>query len=107
MSILEKNELKKKTYYEALRYMENAKEALHKAKKHGNYYSDAKYVKTASNVAYSAMLLALDALMEIKNINIPSKSRKSIDWYRQQLRNMDWKLLNEVNSAYAALQAAI
>src|SRR5437763_396945 len=100
MSTVEKNELKRKVYVEAFRYMGNAKDALHKAKKHGNYYTDAKYVRAASGAAYSAMLLALDALMEIKNINVPSKNRKSIKWYQQQLRNMDWKLLNDVNSAY-------
>ena len=91
------------SYAEAMRYIENAKEALNKAKRQGKYYTDKKYVCTASGVAYSGMLVALDALMEIKNIKVPAKSRKSIEWYREQLRKMDWKLLNEVNSAYLIL----
>ena len=58
MSTEEKNELKKSSYTEAMRYIENAKEALHKAGREGKYYTDAKYVRTASGVAYSGMLLA-------------------------------------------------
>ncbi|MEO8150980.1 MAG: DUF5618 family protein [Bacteroidia bacterium] len=103
MSIEEKNELKKSSYAEAMHYIENAKEALHKAKREGKYYTDAKYVRTASGVAYSGMLLALDTLFRIKDIQFPSKSRKSIDWYRDQIRKMDWKLLNQVNTAYDIL----
>ena len=103
MSTEEKRELKKVSYTEAMRYIENAKEALNKAKRQGKYYTAKKYVRTASGVAYSGMLVALDALMEIKNIKVPAKSRKSIEWYREQLRKMDWKLLNEVNSAYLTL----
>jgi hypothetical protein len=103
MSIEEKNEIKKSAYTEALRYIQNAKENLHKAKKHGKYYQDIKYVRSASGIAYSGMLLALDALLKIKNIHPAAKNRKSIDWYRDQLRRMDWKLLNDVNTTYEAL----
>jgi len=103
MSIEEKNEIRRSAYTEALRYIDNAKENLHKAKKHGKYYGDAKYVRTASGVAYNAMLLALDALMRIKNIHQPSRNRRSIEWYRDQLRKMDGKLLNDVNTAYSIL----
>ena len=102
MSIEEKNELKKNSYAEAMRYIENAKEALYKAKKQGKYYSDAKYVRNASGTAYNGMLLALDTWMQIKNIKLP-KGRKSIEWYRDQIRKIDWKLLNDVNSAYYIL----
>ncbi|MEO8149164.1 MAG: DUF5618 family protein [Bacteroidia bacterium] len=106
MSTEEKNELKKSSYTEAMRYIDNAKEALQKAKREGKYYTDAKYVRTASGVAYSGMFLALDTLMRIKNIQLPVKSRKSIEWYRDQLRKMDWKLLNEVNTVYSLLHLA-
>ena len=103
MSTIEKNQLKKSSYADAMRYIENAKEALQKAKREGKYYTDEKYVRTASGVAYSGMLLALDTLMKIKNIPFPVKSRKSIEWYRDQLRKMDGKLLKEVNTAYGIL----
>jgi hypothetical protein len=82
MSVEEKNEIKRSAYAEALRYMDNAKDALRKAKKNGKYYTDPKYVRTASGVAYSGMLLALDALMRIKDVAPPSKNKKSIEWYR-------------------------
>lgn len=103
MSTEEKRELKKASYAEAMRYLENAKGALVKAKKQGKYYSDAKYVRTASGVAYFGMLTALDTLLQINNVKLPSKSRKSIDWYREHIRKMDWKLLSEVNTAYNVL----
>ncbi len=60
-------------------------------------------MRTASGVAYSGMLVALDALMQIKNIQLPAKSRKSIEWYRDQLRKTDRKLINEVNTVYSIL----
>lgn len=103
MSTEEKKELKKASYTEAMRYIENAKEALVKAKKQGKYYTDVKYVRTASGVANSGMLVALDALLKINNIQLPSKGRKSIEWYRDHLLKMDWKLLNDVNTVYNVL----
>lgn len=106
MSIEEKRELKKQTYTEAMRYIDNAKEALGKAKKQGKFYTDIKYVRSASGIAYSGMLHALDTLLTIKGISIPGKKRKRIDWYREQLRKMDWKLLNEVNTVYDILHLA-
>lgn len=104
MSTEEKKDLKKVAYADAMRYIENAKEALVKAKKQGKYYTDVKYVRTASGVAYSGMLIALDALMRINNIQLPSKNRKSIEWYRDQIRKMDGKLLDDVNAGYNILR---
>lgn len=103
MSTQEKNELKKASHKEALRYIMNAKEALRKAKKQGNYYQDAKYVRTASGVAYSGMLLALDTYLRTHDIHPAKSGRKSIEWYRDNLRKLDLKLLNEVNTAYNTL----
>ena len=40
--------------------MENARENLQKAGKDGDLYQDSKYVKTASGIAYNAVLKALD-----------------------------------------------
>ena len=55
-------------YKEAMRYVENANEALKLAGKDGNFYIDEKYVKSACGIAYSGMLKALDFLYEIKNV---------------------------------------
>lgn len=103
MSIQEKNEIKRIAYKEALRYIMNAREALNKAKKQGNYYQDPKYVRSASGIAYSGMLLALDTYLRTHDIHPPKGARKSIEWYRDNLRKLDLKLLNEVNTAYNVL----
>ncbi len=103
MSTQKKSELKKATYNEAMRYLENARQSLQKAGKSGKYYQDRKYVKTGSATAYSGMLLALDTLFKIKNIAPPKAKRRSIEWYRDQLRKIDFKLMNEVNTAYDVL----
>ena len=103
MGIQEKSELKKTTYNEAMRYMTNAKQSLQKAGKSGKYYNDKKYVKTGAAIAYSGMLLALDTLLMLKDVKPPRAKRKSIEWYRDHLRKIDLKLLNEVNTAYDVL----
>jgi hypothetical protein len=41
-----------KSYTEALRYMDNAKETLQKANKEDDFYHDRKYVRTACGTAY-------------------------------------------------------
>ncbi|MDR0582018.1 MAG: DUF5618 family protein, partial [Prevotellaceae bacterium] len=68
MSLEEQQELKQKSYAEAMRYMNNAKETLQKAKKEDNYYADRKYVRTACGTAYNGVLLALDAYFMLKDV---------------------------------------
>jgi hypothetical protein len=86
MTMQEQEYIKQKGYAEAMRYMANAKEALSKTDIDGKFYSDAKYVRGASGIAYSGVLVALDALAEIKKISAPKKdSRKNIDFYRDVL----------------------
>jgi len=53
MSIQEQQTLKEKYYGEAIRYMNNARECLTKAKKEDGYYQDQKYVRMACGTAYS------------------------------------------------------
>jgi uncharacterized protein (UPF0332 family) len=74
MSIQEQTEIKTKYYNEAIRYMDNAKEYLKNAKKEGNYYHDAKYVKTACGTAYNGLLMALDCFLILKGIQKPKRS---------------------------------
>ncbi len=89
-------------YGEAMRYIENAREQLKLAGRDGKFYEDEKYVKTASGIAYSGILLALDYLFDIKNI--PKKrGRKAIEYYQSNLAKIDKKLLNYLNSAYNVL----
>jgi len=97
-------QLKEKTLCEAERYYDNAKMMLsEKAGKKGDYYSDAKYVKTACGTAYSGVLLILDAYIKIKGRVTNYKDRKSIEYYRDNITDRDNKLLKYVNSAYNVL----
>jgi len=58
---------KETRYREAIRYMANATDILRtKAKKENGFYQDDKYVRMASGTAYNAVLLALNAYLEMK-----------------------------------------
>ena len=104
MSINEQQVLKEKYYNEAIRYMNNAKECLTKAKKKDNYYQDLKYIKMACGTAYSGMLVALDGFLILKGIDTPKgKLRKSIEYYQSNITKIDKKMLNYLNSAYEIL----
>ena len=92
----------KNAYKEAMRYIENAREDLKLAGKDGKFYEDEKYVKSASGIAYSGTLVALDYLFDVKNIP-KRRGRKSIDYYKEHLGKIDKKLLKELNAAYALL----
>ena len=104
MSIQEQQELKGKHYNEAMRYMENAKECLKKAKKAGKYYDDQKYVRMACGTAYSGVLVALDCFFSLKGINhTAGDDRKSIKYYQQNLSNTDNKMLKSLRGVYKIL----
>ena len=92
----------KNAYKEAMRYIENAREDLKLAGKDGKFYEDEKYVKSASGIAYSGTLVALDYLFDVKNVP-KRRGRKSIDYYKEHLGKIDKKLLKELNAAYALL----
>jgi hypothetical protein len=103
MSTEEQQELKQKSYAEALRYMNNAKETLRKAKKEDNFYSDRKYVRTACGTAYNGVLMALDAYLKLKDVEMPKRKRRSIEFYAENVGKMDRKLLQYLNGAYDIL----
>ena len=104
MSIEEQQSVKEKYYGEAMRYMDNAKECLSKAKKDGKFYNDSKYVKMACGTAYSGMLVALDGFLTLKGEEKPKgKSRKSIEHYQSTITKIDKKMLAYINSAYQIL----
>ena len=104
MSIQEQEDTKVRFYGEAMRFMNNAKECLQKAKKEDRFYHDTKYVKMACGTAYSGVLVALDGYLTLKGIEKPKKKlRKSIEYYQENLAKLDKKLLSYVNSAYQIL----
>jgi len=83
---------------EARRYVANAEEIIKKA----NYdpelksYTDSKYVKTAGNILWCGCLVALDAVLNIRN----GKGRPSIIKYKEAAKKRDGKLLHFVNLGY-------
>jgi hypothetical protein len=104
MPIEEQKIFLNKEYNEAIRYMDNAKDFLQKAKKDGKHYTDKKYVRVACGTAYNAILLALDAWFEIKGVQISNKKqRKSIEYYKSSVAKIDKKLLTNLHSAYNVL----
>jgi predicted HAD superfamily phosphohydrolase len=103
MSIEEQQELKQKSYAEAMRYMNNAKETLQKAKKEDNFYTDRKYVRTACGTAYNGVLLALDTYLTLKDVELPKKKRRSINFYTQNISKIDGKMLKYLDNVYNIL----
>jgi hypothetical protein len=103
MSNEEQQVLRQKSYAEAIRYMDNAKESLKQAGKEDNYYNDSKYVSTACGAAYKGVLIALDAYLSLKGIKKRTKGRKSIDYYHNNIAVLDKKLLIALNTVYNVL----
>jgi hypothetical protein len=103
MSTAEQQELKQKNYAEAMRYMENAKETLQKAVKEDDYYRDKKYVRTACGTAYNGVLIALDTYLKLKDVEMPKKKRRSIEFYTNNIAKIDKKMLNYLDVVYNVL----
>lgn len=83
---------------EAQRYVSNAEEIIRKAKYDPELrsYTDSKYVKTAGNILWCGCLVALDAVLQIRN----GKGRPSIEKYKEAAAKRDKKLLHFVTLGY-------
>ena len=80
---------KEQAISEAFRYLANAKETLSRIPiEHGKVYSDSKYVREASGIAYLAPLRAIDGYLLDKGTH-PDKLPNSIDDYWDVLNKMD------------------
>jgi hypothetical protein len=60
-------------------------------------------VRTACGIAWNAVLIALDAYLELKGVKLKKGKRKSIEYYILHIAKTDRKLLAELNSAYEIL----
>ena len=90
---------------EAKRYLANAKEILSKkAGKDGNYYSDSKYVKMAGDTAWKGVLIALDAVFQVKKT---SRQRVSIEDYKAAIAKRNKQALTMVNEGYQILHLSM
>ena len=93
---------------EAKLHLDNARTFLsEKADKQEGYYQNRKYVKIAGHAAYTGILLALDALLDDGTSNKKKKSRKSVDWYKEELAKLDRKALDRFVAAYNTLHLSM
>lgn len=90
---------KKNPIEEARRYVANAKEVIQKA----NYdpelkiYTDGKYIKMAGNTLWNGCLIALDAVLDVRQGN---KGRPAIEKYKEAAGKRDRKLLAAIVAGY-------
>jgi len=87
---------------ETERYLANGLEVLKKAGKKGKYYEDGKYVKMAGHTLYSAMLLALDDVLQKTR-----KNRNTESEYRKFLAGKNKSILKDFNNAYFILHQSM
>jgi len=91
-------------YAEAVRYMDNAKEVLARARRDGSHYVDRKYVRMACGTAYLGVLIGIEAWLVAKDVDMPSKKKyKSIEFYEENVAKLDGKMLSYLNTAYNQL----
>jgi len=92
---------------EAERYLQNARQILsEKAEKEGNFYHDQKYVKAAGNYAWNGVLVALDAVTDVRK-NLKKGQRIDIQDYQNAVVKMDRKMIFPFLAAYESLHKAL
>jgi hypothetical protein len=88
---------------EAERYLQNAREILsEKAGKDGEYYSDSKYVKMAGCTAWSGVLVALDAVLSVRE-SLKKNQRPEFNDYLAAISQIDRKMTRPLLAAYDSL----
>ncbi len=91
---------KKNPIEEARRYVDNARETLREKGEFDaelNRYDDEKYVRAAGNYLWLGVLMALDAVF---NVREDRRTRVDIKDYREAVGRRDKKLLALVNDGY-------
>jgi hypothetical protein len=88
---------------EAERYMDNARTFLsEKAGKDGNYYTDDKYVRIAGHTAWCGVLVALEAVFNIKS-KLKKDQRPDFQDYHTAVAKRDKKMHALLLAAYDSL----
>ena len=100
-----KNKEKKNPIEEARRYVANAEETIVKAvyDPETKSYTDRKYVKTAGNILWSGCLVALDAVLHVRE----GRGRPSIEKYKEAAGSRDRKLLAAIVNGYDIMQLSL
>jgi len=92
---------------EAERYLQNARQILtEKAEKDGDYYKDSKYVKMAGNTAWNGVLVALDAVLHVRD-NLKKGQRPDFNDYQEAISKVDSKMTRPLLGAYESLHKAL
>jgi hypothetical protein len=93
---------------EAERYMDNARTILsEKAGKDGELYTDSKYVKLAGHAAWSGVLVALDAVLDVRG-KLPKKNlRPDFQDYHAAVAKRDKKMHAMLLAAYDSLHKSM
>ena len=92
---------------EAERYLDNAKKILsEKAEKEGNYYNDCKYVKMAGNTAWNGVLVALDAVTDVRK-TLKKGQRPDFQAYLKAVVSKDRKISRPLLGAYESLHKSL
>jgi hypothetical protein len=92
---------------EAERYLQNARLILsEKAEKEGNSYTDSKYVKMAGNTAWKGVLIALDAVTDVRK-DLKSRQRPDFKDYQDAVARKDIKMSRPLLNAYLCLCLAM
>jgi hypothetical protein len=92
---------------EAERYLDNAGQILsEKAEKEGNLYKDAKYVKMAGDTAWKGVLIALDAVLDVRK-NLKKGQRPDFKDYQIALYKRNKKMSGYLLGAYESCHKAM
>jgi len=92
---------------EAERYLQNARQILtDKAEKDGDYYNDPKYVKMAGNTAWNGVLVALDAVLNVRK-NMKKGQRLDFKDYESAISKADTKMTRPLLNAYDLLHKSL
>jgi len=92
---------------EAERYLQNARQILsEKAEKDGAYYKDSKYVRMAGNTAWNGVLIALDAVLNLRS-TLKKGQRLDFNDYQAAIAKVDRKMPCVLYNAYNLLHLSL
>ena len=92
---------------EARRYVDNAEQTLRENARYNSelkQYDDDKYVRAAGHYLWHSVLLALDAVFDVRK---DRRTRVDINDYYEAIRKRDKKLLALVTSSYNTLHLSM
>ena len=92
---------------EARRYVDNAEQTLRENARYNSelkQYEDDKYVRAAGHCLWHSVLLALDAVFDVRK---DRRTRVDINDYYEAIRKRDKKLLALVTSSYNTMHLSM